>query len=592
MKKTTELKRKGRPGSAGLLGLSLFVCLVGAYVNLVLGVRVVYTHLFYLPIMVTGVFHPRWSLRAGFFFGMLHVLLGVLDSGAVTADMGVRFAIMVLFAGVLQTLGGKIAEQNRQVDAEKETLRNLVQSIGDGVLAVDLDKRVTEMNEVAEALTGWTAVEALGRPLKEVFPLSHECASFKVANPVDEVLRTDRVCFMSNHAVLTDRSGTRRNVEDSASPIKSAGGVTTGVVLVFRDVTERKAQRERIRYLSYHDELTGLYNRRFLEERLRDPGRAVRLPAAIVMGDLNNLKMINDAFGHLAGDGALKAAAGILSAHSGEGSAAVRWGGDEFVLFLEGTGRKEVQSLVRRMETACALAEIPGGRLSVAFGWALKEKAGQDVWQVFKKAEDHMYRKKLNDYSSVRGETLQMAMEALYEKNPRERSHSERVSALSVRIGRAMGLEDSQLDDLKTAGLLHDIGKIMMPDEVLEKPGKLTPEDWKEMRRHPLVGYRIIGSVHEMSDLALAVLAHHERWDGGGYPKGLQGEEIPLMARIIAVADAFDAMTSDRPYRKALGEEAAVMEVAGNAGTQFDPAIARSFVESVLGRVFEGRREA
>ncbi|NTV91680.1 MAG: HD-GYP domain-containing protein, partial [Clostridiales bacterium] len=172
----------------------------------------------------------------------------------------------------------------------------------------------------------------------------------------------------------------------------------------------------------------------------------------------------------------------------------------------------------------------------------------------------------------------------LHVKNPREEQHSKRVSEISQNIGRALDFPEIEISKLKAIGLLHDIGKIAIEESILNKPGKLTEDEMNEIRRHPEIGYRILSSSYEMLELTEGILAHHERWDGKGYPKGIKGEEIPRMARIIAVADSFDAMITNRPYRDAYSEDKAAEEIFRNAGKQFDPDIARVFVEKVLGK--------
>ena len=170
------------------------------------------------------------------------------------------------------------------------------------------------------------------------------------------------------------------------------------------------------------------------------------------------------------------------------------------------------------------------------------------------------------------------------EKNILEEVHSQRVCEMCHKVCSAYSLSKSEQEHFKMACLLHEVGKIAIDESILNKPNKLSEKEWLEMKRHSEIGYRILSSVNEYSKIAETVLAHHERWDGKGYPKGLQGEEIPRLARIVTIVDAFDAMTSDRPYRKALGEEAAIMEIVKNAGTQFDPQAAKIFIEKVLGR--------
>ena len=198
-----------------------------------------------------------------------------------------------------------------------------------------------------------------------------------------------------------------------------------------------------------------------------------------------------------------------------------------------------------------------------------------------------MYKKKLFESPSMRGKTINAIISTLHEKNKREEQHSHRVSALCKSMGKAIGLPEGEIEELKTVGLLHDIGKIAIEENILNKPGKLTDDEWEEIKRHPEIGYRILSTVNDMSEMAEYVLAHHERWDGRGYPKGLKGEEIPFQSRIIAIADAYDAMTSERSYRSALSEEIAIEELQKNAGIQFDPELIRIFIEKVLDKPFD-----
>ena len=194
-----------------------------------------------------------------------------------------------------------------------------------------------------------------------------------------------------------------------------------------------------------------------------------------------------------------------------------------------------------------------------------------------------MYRTKTLENESVRSNMISTIVKTLHEKNPREEKHSKRVSQLCEAIGMASGLSEIEVRKLRVGGLLHDIGKIAIEEGILNKPGKLTEQEWVEIKRHPEIGYRILSSSHEMLELTEGILAHHEKWDGTGYPKGLKGEAIPRVARIIAVADSYDAMTSERSYRKALSEEDVLKEIRRNAGTHFDPKIVKIFIEKVVG---------
>lgn len=354
------------------------------------------------------------------------------------------------------------------------------------------------------------------------------------------------------------------------------------ILAIVRDITDTHKDQTHIKYLSYHDQLTGLYNRRFFEEELKRLDTKDNLPLCIIIADVNGLKLNNDSFGHQTGDQLLIKVSEVFKQACTHSEIISRIGGDEFVILAPNMNDKNAEKLVKNIKNLCAENQVATMSLSVSFGWACKNDLSQNIDIVLNKAEDYMYKKKLFERPSIRGKTVNAIINTLCKKNPREAKHSKRVSTYCKIFARALNLSQNNVQEIETMGLLHDIGKIAIKESLLNKPGKLTEEERAEIEKHPEIGYRILSSVNDMGDMAEKILYHHERWDGKGYPRGIQGESIPLESRIIAIVDAFDAMTSDRSYRKALSEEIAISELLKNAGTQFDPNLVQVLVNKVL----------
>ena len=469
---------------------------------------------------------------------------------------------------------------------EKERFKTTLLSVGDGVIATDKEGKILIINKVAEELTGWRQEEALGKDFEEVFHIIHEYTRKRCVNPVKKVLATNQIIELANHTLLISKNGLEIPIEDSAAPIKDENGNVSGVVLVFRDFTEKKEKQDKIEFLSYNDQLTGLYNRRYFEEEIQRIDEESNLPITIIMLDVNGLKLTNDAFGHLAGDYVLKKMASIMKEACSAEDTIARIGGDEFVIILPKTNNIRTEEVIRKIAKSVNDEKMEGIVLSASYGWETKFEAEQDIMNIFKRAEDRMYSRKLSESQSMRHNTINVILKTLYEKSQREEKHSQRVSELSAKIGNAMGFNKDEVNELKTAGLMHDIGKIIIPDDTLNKEGKLRIDEWQTIKRHSETGYKILSSVNEFAPLAKYVLQHHERWDGTGYPEGIKGKDIELYARIICIADSYDAMKSDRPYRKGMSKEQAIREIRNNAGKQFDPEIAKVFVEKVLKEKF------
>lgn len=341
-------------------------------------------------------------------------------------------------------------------------------------------------------------------------------------------------------------------------------------------------QNEELLSMSYHDKLTGLYNRRFYEEALARLDKTKTLPYTIIIGDINGLKLINDSFGYDKGDELLKQTAHILKAGCRAKDIIARLSGDEFVILLPKTNSLEAARVLKRIY-ALALKEKTGPiDISISFGYETKIDEGENSLDIFKKAEDFMYEHKTYARTSTRSKIIDLIMNTLYEKSNRELQHSQRVSEICGAIAAKMNFNIDDINQMKIAGLMHDIGKIGISEEILNKPEKLTVDEWSEMKRHPEIGFRILSSDDKFSKIASYVIEHHEYFDGNGYPKGLKGEEISVQAKIISIADAFDAMTAKRTYCQAVSEDKAINEIIKCSGSQFDTNIAKIFVEKVL----------
>jgi diguanylate cyclase (GGDEF)-like protein/PAS domain S-box-containing protein/putative nucleotidyltransferase with HDIG domain len=442
------------------------------------------------------------------------------------------------------------------------------------------------MNPVAEMLTGWTQEEAKGKRFDKVFHIINEHTGELSGNPVERVLESMEIIELANHTVLISKDGRRVPIEDSAAPIRSEDGTITGVVIVFRDYTEKREKLKEIEYLNFHDHLTGLYNRRYMEDSIRRLDSSRNLPFTILAIDVNGLKLTNDAFGHRMGDNLLMNVASMLKRVCREDDIIGRMGGDEFMVLLPRTDQSMAESIKIRIEEASREVKLDSVIVSLAVGYATKTKKEEDISAIMTLADNNMYKDKLKYGRLMRSQTIEIVLKNINLKYDKEQIHTERVSQYCAAIAREMDFPDAEIEKIKTSAILHDIGKITVPPEILNKPGRLTPEEYEMIKKHPETGYQILKSVDEYASLANYVLYHHERIDGTGYPEGLKGEDIPLVSRIIAVADAYEAMTSKRSYQAPRTREEAAKELLRCSGTQFDSEIVGIFVRRVLGLDF------
>lgn len=364
--------------------------------------------------------------------------------------------------------------------------------------------------------------------------------------------------------------------------------------------------------LADQDPLTGLLNHRALFEHLDDALRRARQQTehlSVVLMDFDDFKYINDSYGHLKGDQILRRAAGVIKACARKNDLLGRYGGDEFLAILPGATQEEAVTFANRIIASLAGKErtqdvdLPREMpIFVSCGVASYPECGEEVNELVAYADANLYRAKAagggmvtakqssEEAEEAQGGTfgiLEGLIAAINNKDRYTRRHSEEVAAHAVRVAESLGLSDEEQRSIRIAGLLHDVGKIGVPENVLRKPGELDPAERAIVERHVEIGELLIRDVPYARAVREAVGAHHERWDGNGYPKGLRGAEIPLGGRILAVADTFSAITSRRPYRDALSPEEAQAILLQARGNQLDPEL----VDILLATLPQGRRD-
>ena len=383
--------------------------------------------------------------------------------------------------------------------------------------------------------------------------------------------------------------GTIRWIKDRSFPIHDDSGKMHRLVGIAADITDLKVGEEKLKYLSLHDPLTGLYNRIYFEEEMRRIEKARYKTVGIVSCDVDGLKLVNDTLGHDQGDKLLIAAAKVIRESFREGDLVARMGGDEFSIILPNTDESAVESACQRIQESVVgyNAVHPELPLSISAGFAIGSGFHRNLRDLFKDADNHMYRKKLYHTQSVRSAIVKTLVNTMKARNLTAEKNVTRLEKLVTSMGAFIVLPESIISDLSLLAKFHDIGKVGISDAILFKKGPLTSEERTEMNRHCEIGYRIALSAPELIPIADWILKHHEWWNGQGYPLGIHGEEIHIECRLLAIADAYEALTSGRPYRKACSHVEAVSELLTHSGTQFEPALVKKFVQMLETHRFE-----
>lgn len=388
--------------------------------------------------------------------------------------------------------------------------------------------------------------------------------------------------FTGEYQIIT-KDGELKWVMEYGQGVYNKDGSVEALEGIIFDITDRKKSEMQLNYLQEHDILTGLYNRSHMEQELKQIKSAEYLPLTIMILDIDGLRMINCAYGHNVGNHVITASAKLIKLHMGKDVIVANMGAGEFMALLPNTDQIVAEKIKRNIKADVQKhnleSEFASHQFNLSIAYETRENMDITIEEIVALVEENLKKHKLLNQHSTYSAIVSSIMATLYAKSHETESHGLRLGKFSTMIGEKLGLKQNELDDLRLLAQLHDIGKIGIHDRILNKPAALTKEEWAIMKQHPQIGFEIVSAIPQISHIADYILAHHERWDGAGYPSRLAGEEIPFISRVLAVADAYDAMIEDRVYRKALTREEALAEIKGGAGTQFDPKVAAVFVQ-------------
>lgn len=471
----------------------------------------------------------------------------------------------------------ELEEANRALEDSRERLRLILDSTAEAVCGIDLEGRCTFCNTSCLEVLGLGGEdELLGKDMHELIHYKNRDGS---SLPRDEcqIIRTCRegVASHEENEVFWRPDGTSFDVVYNSYP-QYKNGTLVGAVVTFVDSTLKRMHEQQIEYFSSHDALTGFFNRNHFEYLVKKADTKSNLPISVIMGDLNGLKLMNDVFGHASGDELLVKSAEAIRKVCREEDIIARLGGDEFVILLPKTHEQAALQIISRIRDALSREQTGVFRCSMSLGCSTKTTLSENIDIILRKAENEMYKEKTLNRNKTDTDLINATIMLLYSKSPQEEQHAANVSEICRAMAEALGLPQTEVKLLRSAGFLHDIGKVAISEDILKKGREFTDEEEYEYRQHPVVGYRILNIFDSTVNMAEGVYCHHEHWDGTGYPRGLKGEEIPLTARIISVAGRYEAILNRSMM--SLTHEEALERIREDAGTILDPSLVEVFI--------------
>jgi len=460
--------------------------------------------------------------------------------------------------------------------SSEELFRTLFVSSPIGIFIVQ-DGKFQAVNPQFQNITGYSRAELFNLDaMSIVYPEDRDFVRLHAAN-----MLKGKQSLPYQYRIIT-RDGSLKWVLETVASIEYNG--RPAAMGNFMDINNLKQTEEKLRFLSLHDPLTGLYNRTYFEEEMKRLQSGRHYPVGMVICDIDGLKLVNDTLGHDMGDRLLQDAAQTLRKGFRESDVVARVGGDEFAILLPNAPAAAVENCCRRIQEAVAASNQYRSNppLSISCGYAVGYDPETSMIDLYREADSNMYREKRDKGQEVRNLIYQHYLEALHQLDYGASGHLKRLRQLVVMWAKSIRLPPDSISRLILLAEYHDIGKVGVINDVVANKLILTPEEMNKMRRHCEIGHRIALNSPDLAPIADLILKHHEWWDGNGYPLRLKGEEIPIECRILAIADAYDAMTNDRPYRATRTHAEALEELRRCSHSQFDPRLVDSFINLAL----------
>lgn len=505
--------------------------------------------------------------------------VGLKQDTTLTIEMDGKDELKTLAVSTNQMLQ-KIDQANQDIKMMDERYRLIMEATNDGYLDIWIKKKEAYISPEWKQLIGYQGKDGCQLYEDYFLKIHWECKKRLESSFLD--MLTGKVdYFEGEYRVLSELYGVIWVLHRGKVVQRDENNAAIRFISTLSNITKRKINEEEILFLSYSDPLTRLKNRAYMKKQFEVLTHQKDAHYFIIMCDINGLKLTNDAFGHQEGDQMLIAVSNVLRRMCRPTDMISRWPGDEFVILLKDADQAGVCQLIREITREIEQIRDFHLNVSVAMGYAESNADLKSPEDVLNLAENRMYRNKLMESTSSRNATIRSLARTLHEKSTETEAHTMRITQLSKALGSRLNLRKDQMDELELLSLLHDIGKIGIPEYILDKPAKLTNEEWQIIKTHPEIGYRIAKSTPALEHIAEDIMAHHEKYDGTGYPNGLKAEAIPYLGRIINVVDSFDVMTHSRSYKKASDLSYAISELNACSGTQFDPEIVAAFLKMI-----------